>query len=274
MLESQWGLSTPGFTHAWTRTEGDGVRVGVVDSGARHPEIREKIVARHDFVNNDSTVQDPLGHGTHVAGTIAAETGNGTGVASGCPGCQLVIGKAVGSDGRGYTSDIAEAIVWSTNKGAEVINLSLGGPASPTMQNAVDYAVNKGAVVVAAVGNDGASIRRYPAAYSNVIAVAATDRWERRASFSNYGDWVDVAAPGVTILSTVSRNSGYDGYDFYSGTSMAAPHVVALAGLLVGEGHGPDGVRRRILGTAKDLGPSGHDPYFGAGRIQADQAVR
>ncbi len=269
-FDYQWGLRTPDFTRAWTRTEGVGVRVGVVDSGARHPELRDQIVARRDFVNNDSTVEDPLGHGTHVAGTVAAETGNGTGVASGCPGCRLVIAKAVGSDGHGYTSDIAEGIVWSANNGAEVINLSLGGPDSPTMRNAVDYAVDRGAVAVAAVGNDGSSIKRYPGAYPDVIGVAATDLWERRASFSNYGSWVDVAAPGVSILSTTPRGS----YDYYSGTSMASPHVAALAGLLVGQGHGPSGVRSRILDTAVDLGPDGRDPYFGAGRIQADQAVR
>ena len=269
-FDEQWGLSTPRFTRAWNRTQGLGARVGVVDSGARHPELRDKIVARHDFVNNDSTVEDPLGHGTHVAGTVAADTDNGTGVAGGCPGCKLVVAKAVGSDGYGSTSDIAESIVWSADEGAEVINLSLGGSASPTLENAVDYAVDRGAVVVAAVGNDGSSIKRYPAAYPDVMAVAATDRYNQRASFSNYGSWLDVAAPGVDILSTAS----YGEYRFYSGTSMAAPHVSALAGLLVGQGHGPSGVRSRILDTAVDLGPDGHDPYFGAGRIRAGRAVR
>jgi thermitase len=135
-------------------------------------------------------------------------------------------------------------------------------------RTAVDYATSKGAVVVAAAGNGNTSDRAYPAAYPNAIAVAATNQDDRRASFSNYGDWVDVAAPGVSILSTVPS-----GYASWSGTSMAAPHVSALAGLLAAEGYDGAAIRTRILNTAVDLGANGDDPYYGAGRISASRAL-
>lgn len=123
-------------------------------------------------------------------------------------------------------------------------------------------------MVVAAAGNGNTDRPAYPAAYLNVIAVAATDRHDRRASFSNRGNWVDVAAPGVDIISTVPG-----GYDHRSGTSMAAPHVSVLAGLLASQGRSPKAIRDRILRTALDLGPAGHDPYYGKGRIRADLAT-
>lgn len=268
---SQWGFHRPAFPQAWNSTRGNGVRVADVDSGIaqNHPDLSSKIVAQRDFVNGDGVAEDDVDHGTHTAGTMAAVTNNGVGVAGGCPNCRLLVAK-VGDSYSLTDRNIAEGIRWSADHHAQVINLSLGGPGnSNVLKNAVNYAYGKGAVLVAAAGNDGDSTISYPAAYSNVIAVAATTRTDRHARFSNHGSWVDVAAPGVDILSTVPG-----GYDSYSGTSMATPHVSALAGLLAAQGRSKTEIRSRITSTARDLGPAGRDPYFGAGRIDAARAVR
>ncbi|HET7477920.1 MAG TPA: S8 family peptidase [Rubrobacteraceae bacterium] len=267
----QYGLRKPGFEKAWSRTRGRGTRVAVIDSGAaiQHPDLQGRVVAQYDFVNNNSTVEDLHGHGTHTAGTVAARTGNGIGVAGGCPGCRLIIGKALNRDLVGNDSDIANAITWSVDHGAKVVNLSLGGPGEKSiLKGAIDYATRKGANVVAAAGNGGTG-PIYPAAYANVIAVAATGPNDGRDSSFSTGSYIDVAAPGINILSTVPG-----GYEYRSGTSMSSPHVAALAGLLRGQGRGPLATRYRILRTAVDLGPRGKDPYYGYGRINADRATR
>ena len=271
-FEEQWGLRKTGFESAWSRTRGSGARIAVVDTGAAvgHLDLESKIALAYDFRNEDGTVEDPNGHGTHVAGIAAAMTGNEKGVAGGCPNCKLLIAKVLGSGGRGSAADIAEGIIWSADKGAQAINISLGGEQSArTLKEAVDYATRRGAVVVAAAGNSGTNRLEYPAAYSDVIAVAATNEEDRQAWFSNRGDWVDVAAPGVRILSTVPG-----GYRSWSGTSMATPHVSALAGLLASHGRLPAGIKKRIFGTAVDLEPDGRDAYYGHGRIDADRAIR
>lgn len=272
LFDQQWNLKKPRFPQAWNKADGSkGIRVGVVDSGidAGHPDIRGKIAAEWDFANGDGRAEDRVGHGTHVAGTIAARTNNRRGVAGGCPQCTLLVAKVFGQGGA-YDSDIAQGINWTVNRHAKVVNLSLGGPrSSAVLKRAVDRAWNKGSVMVAAAGNESTSRPSYPAAYGTVIAVAATKKSDRRAGFSNYGSWVDVAAPGVQIASTVPG-----GYANYSGTSMAAPHVSALAGLLADRGFSKKRIRGRIQSTAVDLGPRGRDPYYGYGRIDAARAVR
>jgi thermitase len=166
-------------------------------------------------------------------------------------------------------ADVVEGIYWSVENDAKVINLSLGGPGdSWALERAVDYAWAQGVVVVAAAGNQNTSVPHYPSAYANVISVAATTKSDDKASFSNYGK-VDVAAPGVGILSTVSGRW----YEAYSGTSMASPHVAALAGLLAAQGRTAPEIRQRIETTAVDLGPAGKDAYYGWGRVHAKRAV-
>jgi thermitase len=270
-FDGQWGLIKPRFEKAWSRTRGRGIRIAVVDSGAdaRHPDLKRKIALQRDFKHNDGTVEDSAGHGTHVAGTVAAETNNRIGVASGCPACKLLIAKVFSPD-VGHDFAIARGITWSADRGAKVINCSFEGPGnSEALKDALDHATRKGAVLVAAAGNGNTGEPSYPAAYPNVIAVAATNEYDKRASFSNHGSWVDVAAPGVDILSTVPGGYGYRG-----GTSMAAPHVSALAGLLASQGRSPKAIRDRILRTALDLGPDGRDPYYGEGRIRAGLATK
>jgi thermitase len=268
----QWGLKKPGFQDAWDRARGSGVDVAVVDTGADvgHVDLRQKVAQAKDIVNGDNTVRDLSGHGTHVAGIIAADTDNHKGVAGGCPNCKLLVAKVFDGKNTGTVARFAEGIKWSADHGAEVINLSFVHPASSTVEkNAIDYAREKGAVVVAAAGNKDTNDPTFPAASPGVIAVAATTRDDRRATFSNYGNWVDVAAPGVKVLSTIPR-----GYASWSGTSMATSHVSALAGLLASQGRSRANIEDRITDTAVDLGPKGRDPYYGSGRISADRAVQ
>ena len=171
-------------------------------------------------------------------------------MAGGCPACKLIIAKVFDPD-QGYDFAIARGITWSADSGAEVINCSFTGPGdSRAFKDAIDHATKKGAVVVAAAGNGDTNKPKYPAAYPGVIAVAATNQQDQRTSFSNHGSWVDVVAPGVGILSTFPG-----GYRSLNGTSVAAPHVSALAGLLAAQGRGPLAIKDRILQTALDLGP-------------------
>ncbi len=270
-FDHQYGLKKPGYPKAWNVTLGGGVRVGVVDSGisSRHPDLRGQVAAQKDFVNGDGVANDDVGHGSHVSGIVAAKTDNGRGIAGGCPRCKLLVAKSLGPRG-GTDADISKGIVWTVDRGAKVVNLSLGGPgSSAVLQRAVNRAWKRGAVVVSAAGNEDTKVKSYPAAYKRVMAVAATTPSDHRASYSNFGDWVDVSAPGSHVLSTVPG-----GYRYESGTSMASPEVAALAGLLANRGLSNSGIRSRIQNTAKDLGRKGKDPYFGAGRIDAGQAVR
>ena len=272
-FQRQWGLKKTGFGNAWDLTRGSGSDIALVDTGmaVRHEDLGQKVALAHDFVNDDNTVKDLSGHGTHVAGIAAARTDNRRGVAGGCPNCDLLVAKVFDGKRTGDVFRVADAIIWAADHGAEVINLSLTHPDwHPADQAAVQYATEAGAVVVAAAGNGGTSNKTYPAAYDRyVIAVAATNQDDRRASFSNYGDWVDVAAPGVSVVSTVPG-----GYASWSGTSMAAPHVSALAALLATQGLDQQAIRASILDTAVDLGPNGDDPYYGWGRMSAGRAVQ
>ncbi len=268
----QWGLANIGAPSAWNETLGKRARVAVVDTGidGNHPDLKSKIVAQKDMVNNDGSAEDDSqGHGTHVAGTVGAVTNNGVGVAAVCPSCRLLVAKSGDSQGL-YDSDVVQGIYWSVQNNAKAINLSLGfGANSRILEHAVNYAWKHGVVVVAAAGNESTSKPHYPAAYKNVISVAATDQLNKKASFSNYGK-VDVAAPGVEVLSTVPGSD----YGLKQGTSMASPHVAALAGLLASQGRSAPEIRRRIERTATDFGAVGKDEYYGWGIIDANRAVK
>jgi thermitase len=229
---SQWSLPKIQADAGWTQTAGlTGPLVAVVDSGVdyNHPDLAGKVVKGQDFVNNDADPMDDQGHGTHCAGVIAATTNNGVGVAGMTTGSKILAVKVLAKDGSGSTSAIADGNLYAARQGAKVISLSLGGPGqSSVLKSAVDQAVAAGAVVVVAAGNDGSTVVNYPAGYDNVIAVGATTSADARASFSQYGTWVDIAAPGDKILSTINGNR----YSYMSGTSMAAPHVAGAAALV------------------------------------------
>jgi len=275
-LDNQWGLTKTRFPGAWNDSKGGGARVAIVDSGAYadHPDVG-KIVAQKDFVEGDGVADDDYGHGTRVTGVAGALTDNGKGVAGACFKCGLLIAKVMNGNGAATDARIIKGIDWSLDHGAKVVNLSLGGPAdSDVLRTEVNRAWNRGAVVVAAAGNEGTTLwptrRQYPAAYEKVIAVSATNRSDGLAYFSSRGDWVDLAAPGAGILSTRAAGS----YGTRSGTSYAAPFVSGLAGLLASQGKSAYAIRQRMQDSAVDLGPAGKDARFGHGRINADNAVR
>jgi len=227
-----------------------------------------------NFAGNNNAVADDYGHGTHVAGIAAARINNMTGIAGMAGGTTIMPVKVFYPPPNvlGTYEDLIRAIIYATDNGARVINMSLGATSySRGEEAAVDYAWNHGAVVVAAAGNTGRNTYHYPAAHHNAIAVAATDASDNRAGFSTYGDFVDVAAPGASVLSTLMSG----GYGSMSGTSMASPHVAGLAGLLFSLNPQLSNaqVRERIEKNVDDRGAAGWDPYYGSGRINARRAL-
>jgi subtilisin family serine protease len=261
--------------------------IAIVDTGVdrTHPDLASKVLPGWNFVSGNSDASDDFGHGTHVAGIAAAVSNNVTGVAGIAWQNPILPVKVLDSQGSGTYDAIANGIIYAADRGASVINLSLGGfYGSTTLSQACQYAYQKGCVLVAAAGNNDSTLIQYPAAYPTVIAVGATDQDDGKAWFSNYGRQLSVTAPGVDILSTtpmapVTLNTLYGyatQYDSLSGTSMACPHVAGVAGLLlsVNPNLGPDNVRHLLQRTALDLGELGWDELFGYGRIQADAAVR
>ncbi|MCU7725133.1 S8 family peptidase [Actinoplanes sp. KI2] len=277
----QWDLAKMNVPAANARSTGSGVTVAVVDTGvdASHPDLAGQVLPGIDIVNGSTTgvSTDPNGHGTHVAGTIAALTGNGVGVASVAPGVKILPVRVLDANGSGYMSDAATGIVWAADHGATVINLSLGSTSQVSaVTNAVSYARGKGVTVVAAAGNDRAkgSPTSWPAADAGVIAVAATDSADTVADYSNQGSYVDVAAPGSEIVSTYPVAKG--SYATMDGTSMATPHVAAEAALLKAYDKSltPDQIEKTIESTAVDLGKAGKDTDYGYGRVDAAAALQ
>jgi serine protease len=274
---SQWDLSTLAAPDAWALSTGAGVTVAVLDSGvdATHPDLSGNVLRGIDLVaDTDDGRTDPHGHGTHVAGTIAAVTDNDIGVAGFAPGAKILPVRVLDADGSGVMSDLATGIVYAADQGAKVINMSLSATSQVgAVTNAIGYARGKGVVVVAAAGNSRAtgSPTAWPAADAGVIAVAATDSSDHYATYSNQGAYVDVAAPGTSILSTVNGS-----YAYYSGTSMATPHVAAFAAQLLARNPllTPDQVENAMKSTALDLGPAGYDTDYGYGRIQPVTALQ
>jgi subtilisin family serine protease len=257
---------------AWDVTEGDNdIVVAIVDTGINpnHPEFAGRIIAGYDYVNNDDDPLDDNGHGTHIAGIVAAGL-NGIGTVGVCPQCKLMPVKVLDERSGGNWGLVAKGILYAVDHGARVINLSLGATISSlTLENAIQYAQKNNVVVVAAAGNLGIETPFYPAAIPYVIAVSGTDRFDLRWSQSNYGNFVDVAAPAVSIYSSYYDLVNTSGYAFMSGTSMATPFVSGLAGLVLSRQ--PEltgtGVTELITQNAIDLGASGKDKEFGYGRI-------
>ncbi|HLN62828.1 MAG TPA: S8 family peptidase [Symbiobacteriaceae bacterium] len=247
----QWNLKKISAEPAWDVTRGSSaVMIAIVDTGIDldHPDLAAKIRTDldYDFVNSDSTAQDDNGHGTHLAGIAAAITNNGIGVAGLCPNCSLLPVKVLSASGSGTYSAVASGIRYAADKGAKVINLSLGGGSgSTTLLDAVQYAYAKGVTLTCAAGGSNSSTPSYPAYYSECVAVAASDLSDNKASFSTYGTWVDTTAPGVNIYSTYYDNT----YATLSGTSMAAAHVAGLAGLLYSQGRTQADVRTRLTAS-------------------------
>ena len=274
---SQWHLGAIGVYDAWNITMGSSdVRVAVIDTGIDlgHPDFYGQIYAQTDVVDNDGSADDDDGHGTHVAGIIAASANNGIGVAGIAPGVKLIVVDAFGPD-CAYTSDIIEGIDYAISKGADIINMSLGSYENDTaFKTALDSAVGSGVVCVAAAGNDNTTAACYPSDYDSVISVIATTPSDTKASWSNYGSAKDISAPGSGIISTF-LTSYYGGYASMSGTSMASPVVAGVVALILSANPNlsVNEVKNILYSTAVDLGESGKDVTYGWGRVDAYAAV-
>jgi thermitase len=303
-VADQWALSKVQALEAWgvvTGTVGENpprTLIATVDTGIdrTHPDLEANIWWNSaelngdpnldddgngyvddtwgwDFYNSDNDPFDDNMHGTAVS-SVEAAAYDGSGVAGLCPWCELLAVKVLGSDGSSTLDVVADGIVYATNIGAKVINLSMvasGG--SQSLENAVNYAWDNGTLVVAAAGNHGTEGVMWPAAYENAMSIASTNDQDYRSCFSGYSEgYISVAAPGEAIL---TADLGETGYGTYSGTSLSAPYVAGLAGLLfsLDPASTVAQVRSTIEGTTEDLGPVGTDAFFGTGRINALRAV-
>jgi serine protease len=263
----QWGHNRMDIDKLRSLGTGRGITVAVVDTGvdATHPDLSHAVLPGVDLVDSTGDGRtDPNGHGTHVAGIIAAAV-NGVGVEGLAPNVSILPVRVLGRDGSGPDAVIAQGILWAVRNGAQVINLSLGGTdLDPLLADAVDQAISAGVLVVAAAGNSGNSgDTMYPAAHPAVVAVAATGPDDRTAPYSTRGDYVDIAAPGTMILSTSPANS----YRFESGTSMAAPFVAAAAAVLLERSLTPSQVVSRLFASAFDTDNEGFDRLSGNGIV-------
>ncbi|HEX2221057.1 MAG TPA: cell wall-binding repeat-containing protein [Candidatus Limnocylindria bacterium] len=263
------------FREAWAAAPATpGPVIAILDSGVDrdHPDLADRLLSGIDLVNQDADPSDDSWHGTFVAGVAGAIHGNRRGGVGAANNARLLPVKVLRADLTGTDADVAEGIVWATDHGADIVNLSLGGYGdSPALRAAVDYALSHDVVVVAAAGNDAADEPNYPAAYPGVVAVAATD-WEGDiAWFSNHGGWVDVASTGHDVISSYPAAGAADSYAIGSGTSFAAPLVAGAVALARARdpGLGQAALVERLLTTARDAGPQGIDPYYGRGLLDA-----
>jgi thermitase len=271
----EWHLNKINAVNAWSLSTGStAIPIAIVDTGVdlKHPDLASKIIQGYNIYANTSNPSDDLGHGTAVAGTAAALSNNSLGVASISWKSPLMPLKI--SDPTGYAtySNMAKGIIYAVDHGVRVINISFGGrTASSTLQNAVNYAWQKNAIVVAAAGNDSSTVS-YPAACKNTVAVSATLSNDSFASFSNYGSAIAVSAPGKGIYTTMKGG----GYGSWYGTSFSSPIVAGVAALILSLN--PQLTSAQVVDilkkTSDDLGSTGYDVYFGYGRVNAYRALQ
>lgn len=265
LWRDSWSLAKVNVPGAWKVTTGAAETVvAVLDTGVdpTHPDLQGALVPGYDTVNEDADATDDHGHGTMVAGVIAARANNGIGVAGACWRCSVMPVKVIGANGLGAAPDVAEGILWATANGAQVINMSftLSAP-DDAVAAAVEYARSRGVVLVAAAGNTGTADVTYPAAYPGVVSVAGSDAADARYGWSSYGSWVGLAAPGCN-LTTVPGG----GYGDFCGTSSASAFVSGLAGLVrSAAGHlQPDAIAQALSRNAAPVGG-----YVSTGRVDA-----
>jgi serine protease len=278
----QWHLHNIHAEQAWEENRGKGITVAIIDTGvSKVPDLAQtEFVAGYDFVNNKVNADDDNGHGTHVAGTVAQSTNNNYGVAGVAYEAKIMPLKVLAASGGGTISDIAEAIRFAADNKADVINMSLGGGGeSQIMKDAIEYAYNKGVVIVAAAGNENRDSASYPARYARVISVAAIDAQGEKAEFSNYGAGIDISAPGGGNGSkiwqeTIDPSTNTPVIVGFQGTSMAAPHVAGVVALIKSTGvTAPDEVLAVLQQSVRKIDTDPHN-YYGAGHLDAAAAVK
>lgn len=270
----QWGLKKINAPSAWDVTQGDGnIVIAILDSGIQedHPDLKDNVIGGSKvFHDTATTTKDNAGHGTHVAGIAAAVGNNGKGIAGVCPKCKILNIKVLEGSSptstRGDDVNLSEAIYYAIDQNVDIINLSISSETySPELEEAIAEATNKGIVVVAAAGNSGTNAKVYPAALDKyVIAVGATGQNDKKPAWSNFGSWVDIAAPGENITSTLKDSK----YGELSGTSQAAPMAAGLVGLLLSDGKSPNQIRGILEDTASE-----NDGSFAHGIIDAAKAL-
>ena len=275
---TDWGLDRSGASRAWPLADGSGVTVAVLDTGVSptHPDLAGRLLPGWNFVGNNANTADDSGHGTYVAGVIAGRPGPG-GFSGVAPGVRILPVKVLDSHEVGSTASFVAGITYAVDHGARVINISADGIVdSQALDDALGYAEAHSVVVVAAAGNDASAQPTYPGAVSTVLAVSASAQDDSVASFSSYGPFVKLAAPGVAIPSTWWSPQGGDGYATASGTSAAAPVVSGAAALVLAAhpGLSAAAVRQLLLETARDIGSPGIDAQSGYGRLNAYLATR
>ncbi len=295
----QWNFEKINVRDAWNISRGDGVTVAVIDTGVafrdhgRFHRLEDlentRFVKGYDFIHNNNLPLDDHGHGSHVAGTIAQSTNNGKGVAGIAYNARIMPLKVLSANGYGRTSDIADAVRYAADNGAQVINMSLGGSfPSLVLKSACDYAWKKGVVIVCAAGNSSTSRPSYPAAFSSCLSVSATRYDDKLAPYSNRGPFIDIAAPGGDT--TVDQNNDgkpdgimqntimignpeKEGYYIFQGTSMASPHVAGIAAMLISAGVGNN---REVVSILKKTARRDGLPLkegYGAGIVDARKAL-
>lgn len=268
--EIPWGISRVNAPAAWARSQGEGVKVAIIDTGidCTHPDLRANCAGGYNAVGSGAPIDDN-GHGSHVAGTVAGVL-DGRGVAGVAPRARLYAVKVLDRNGAGGLVSIIKGLIWAGRNRMDVANMSLGAPMGTIfMRGALMYASSQGVAVIAAAGNDGGGVN-YPAAYPEAIAISALGPNDQIAPFSSRGRKVEFIAPGMGVRSSLPGGL----WDEFDGTSMATPHVTGLAALAVARGaHGVDGVRRALRAAARPV--AGLRPHEqGAGVVDAAVLVR
>lgn len=267
-----WHLPKISATTAWDSSQGQGITIAILDTGinGNHADLKDRVVPGWNWYDNNSDTSDVHGHGTAVAGAAAATTNNGLGVASVAGQASLMPVRIADANAYAYWSTVAQGLTWAADHGADVANISYNGVSgSATVQNAAQYMKSKGGIVVVAAGNSG--VQENIAAHDALISVSATDTNDVKTSWSSYGGYVDLAAPGTGIYTT-DRGGGYQ---IAQGTSLASPVVAGVVGLMMAANPtlGPTDIEALLFSTANDLGASGFDTYYGHGRVNAAAAV-
>lgn len=271
----QWHLPKISAPLAWDAVTGSStVDIAIADSGVdpTHPDLAGKLIPGYNFYDNNTNTSDVYGHGTKVAGAAAAIGNNGIGVSGVAWSNPIMPLRVSDTAGYAYYSTMANAITYAADHGVRIVNLSFGGTSSSsTLQSAIDYAWNRGTIVFASAGNSNVSTLTYPAACNHAVAVAATDSADNKASFSNYGSWITVSAPGAGIYTTANGGA----YASVSGTSFSSPITAGVAALILSVNPLLDA--QQVVDILKqntdDLGSAGFDQYFGYGRVNAAKAV-
>ena len=280
----QYSLDRMRVRDAWSLSTGGSGVVAVLDTGvqATHRDLSGRVLPGYDFVNNDTNAADDNGHGTWVAGIIAARPNDGYGIAGISWSDKILPVKIMTRTGTGDTADLTSGIIWAANHGATVINMSVGGfPNSQYVQDAVNYAWAKGVVLVGAAGNNGVQQDFYPAAFPNVVSVSATQVNDEFAHWSSFGSKVDVSAPGASVqttnctVCTYADHHTWGDHTYISGTSFATPNVAGVVALIRARypSYSPAQVVSRLTGSVDDLGYGGTDIRYGRGRVNALRAV-